>query len=76
MRELILPLIKAVVDEPDQVVVREFSGEETVVFEIRVAKADVGHVIGMEGRFARALRVIFGTIGSRRGLRVKIEVLE
>ena len=56
MRELIEVVAKALVDFPDQVVVNVVEGQQTTVLELRVAPADLGKVIGKQGRTARAVR--------------------
>ena len=50
MKEFVEYVVKALVDYPDQVNVREVDGERTVVFELRLAKTDIGKVIGKNGR--------------------------
>ena len=58
MKELIEYIAKALVDSPDQVQVSEVSGDQTSVLELKVAKEDLGKVIGKQGRSARAMRTI------------------
>jgi hypothetical protein len=55
MKELIEEIAKALVDHPDQVVVRPIEGEQTTVLELRVAPSDLGKVIGKQGRTARSI---------------------
>jgi predicted RNA-binding protein YlqC (UPF0109 family) len=64
------------VDNPNRVNVVEIEGEKTVVIELRVDKADVGKVIGKQGRIARALRTILSAMGRKSGKRVVLEILE
>jgi len=52
MKELIEMIAKALVDSPDEVVVGEIAGEQTTVFELKVAQSDLGKVIGKKGRTA------------------------
>jgi len=56
MKELIKFIAQALVDHPDEVVVKEIEGEQTSVIELKVAKDDLGKVIGKQGRTARAIR--------------------
>ena len=56
MKDLISVIAKALVDFPDQVEIREVEGEKTTVLELRVAKEDLGKVIGKQGKTARATR--------------------
>ena len=58
MKELIEVMAKALVDAPEEVTVTENKGQHTSVFELRVAKGDVGKVIGKEGRTAQSMRII------------------
>ena len=58
MKELIEYIAKLLVDNPEQVSVTELEGEQTSVIELKVAKEDIGKVIGKQGRTARAMRTI------------------
>ncbi len=61
MKDLISNIVKALVDQPEQVTVTEIEGAQTVVLELSVAKSDMGQVIGKRGRHADAIRTIFVT---------------
>lgn len=76
MKELIESMAKALVDRPEAVAVNEVEGERTTVFELRVAPADLGKVIGKEGKTARAMRTILGAAGTKIGKRCVLEILE
>lgn len=76
MRELIEYIAKALVDNPDQVKVSEVEGEVTSVIELRVAKADLGKVIGKEGRTARAMRTLLTAASTKLKKRAVLEILE
>jgi predicted RNA-binding protein YlqC (UPF0109 family) len=76
LREVVESVAKSLVDNPNGVNVVEIEGEKTVVIELRVDKADVGKVIGKQGRIARALRTILSAMGRRAGKRVVLEILE
>ena len=69
-------IAKALVDHPDQVRVSEIQGEKTSVIELSVAKEDLGKVIGRQGRTARAMRVILGTVSANFGKRSVLEIIE
>ncbi|HEY3298727.1 MAG TPA: KH domain-containing protein, partial [Armatimonadota bacterium] len=58
MKDLIDYMIRALVDEPDQVNIQEVEGAEATTFEIRVASTDLGKVIGKQGKIANALRTV------------------
>jgi predicted RNA-binding protein YlqC (UPF0109 family) len=74
--ELLAHLARKLVDEPDAVEVEEVQREGATVLPLRVAKADVGKVIGRQGRIARALRAIVRASGARSHRRVVLEILE
>lgn len=76
MAELLAYLARHLVDDPDAVEVEEVQREGTTVFQLRVAKDDVGKVIGRQGRLARALRAIVRASGARSHQRVVLEILE
>ena len=76
MKDLIEQIAKSLVDSPDNVNVAEIEGERTVVYELRVAKEDLGKVIGKEGRTARAMRTILTAASMKLGKRAVLEILE
>ena len=76
MKELVEYLAKSLVDNPDAVVVTEVEGEQTSVLELKVAKEDLGKVIGKQGRTARAMRTILGAASTKARKRSVLEILE
>ena len=76
MKSLIEEMTKALVDSPEEVSVSEIAGDRTVVFELRVAKNDIGKVIGKQGNTARAIRTILSAAGTKLGKRFVLEILE
>ena len=76
MRELVDYIAKALVDYPEQVEVNEITGEQTSVIELKVAKDDLGKVIGKQGRTARAMRTILGAASTKLRKRSVLEILE
>ncbi len=76
LKELIEFIAKSLVDNPDQVHVTEVDGEQTVVYELRVAKEDLGKVIGKQGRTARAIRTVLGAASTKLKKRSVLEILE
>jgi predicted RNA-binding protein YlqC (UPF0109 family) len=76
VKELIELIAKALVDNPDQVVVRAIDGEQSTVLELRVAPNDLGKVIGKQGRTARSIRTILGAAGMKLKRRFTLEILE
>ena len=76
MKALIEFIARSLVDAPDQVQVTEVEGEQTTVLELKVAKEDLGKVIGKQGRTARALRTLIGAASSKAHRRVMLEIVE
>jgi predicted RNA-binding protein YlqC (UPF0109 family) len=76
LKELIEYLARALVDNPDEVQVAEIAGEQTVVLELRVAKDDLGKVIGKQGRTVKAMRAILSAASSKLRKRADLEILE
>ncbi|MGO9571624.1 MAG: KH domain-containing protein [Desulfomonilaceae bacterium] len=76
MRELIEYIAKALVDNPDEVSVSEVEGEVASVLELKVAKTDLGKVIGKQGRTARAMRTILSAASTKLKKRAVLEILE
>ena len=69
-------MVKALVDRPEEVNVKEVDGERTTVFELRVAPSALGKVIGKQGKTARAMRTILSAAGTKVGKRCVLEILE
>ena len=76
MKELVVEIVKALVDQPDQVTVVEIEGGHTVVLELRVAKDDLGKVIGRRGRNAQAIRTILSAASGKARKRYILEIME
>ena len=76
MKELIEYIAKALVDDPDQVQVSEVVGDQTSVLELKVAKEDLGKVIGKQGRSARAMRTILSAASTKMKKRTVLEIIE
>ncbi len=76
MKELIEYIAKLLVDNPEEVSVTELEGEQTSVIELKVAKEDIGKVIGKQGRTARAMRTILSAASAKMKQRSILEILE
>ena len=76
MRELIDYIARALVDNPDEVIVTEVEGNQTSVLELKVAKEDLGKVIGKQGRTARAMRTILSAASAKVKKRTVLEIIE
>ncbi|MFC1858447.1 KH domain-containing protein [Thermodesulfobacteriota bacterium] len=76
MKDLIKCIVQALVDNPEQVEISEVEGDRTIIFELRVAKADMGKVIGKKGHNARAIRTILNAASGKIKKHVVLEILE
>lgn len=77
MKDLLLFIVKALVDEPDNVSVTEINeSEDSVLFEIRVAESDMGKVIGKQGRIAKAVRTVMKSAANKEHKRVTVDIKE
>ncbi len=76
LKELIDFMARALVDNPEKVNVSEIEGEQTSVIELRVAKEDLGKVIGKQGRTARAMRTILSAASTKIRKRAVLEIIE
>ena len=76
MKELIYYIAQALVDNPEQVIVSEVEGNQTSVLELKVAKEDLGKVIGKQGRTARAMRTILSAASAKIKKRTVLEIIE
>ena len=76
MKDLIIRIAKALVDHPEQVEVLEVEGEQILVLELKVAKEDIGKIIGKQGRTARAIRTILSAASGKTKKRTVLEIIE
>ena len=76
MKELILVMAKALVDKPDEVEIREIEGDVTTIIELKVAKDDLGKVIGKQGKTAHAMRSILNATATKLKKRAVLEIVE
>ena len=76
MRELVEFMVKAMVDNPDQVEVTEIAGRDASAIEVKVAKEDMGKIIGKKGRNAQAVRLILNAASAKLRKRVVLEIID
>lgn len=76
LKDLIILIAQMLVDNPEAVKVNELRGDQTSVLELRVAKEDLGKVIGKEGRTARAMRTILTAASTKIRKRALLEIIE
>ena len=76
MKELVKVMAKALVDKPDEVQIREIEGDVTTILELKVAKDDLGKVIGKQGKTAHAMRAILNATATKLKKRAVLEIIE
>lgn len=76
LKELIEYIVKALVDNPEKVVVKEIAGEKSIIYELKVGEGDLGKVIGKEGRTAKSIRTIITAAAMKHGKRTVLEIIE
>ena len=76
MKELVLVMARALVDKPDEVEINEIEGDVTTILELKVAKEDLGKVIGKQGKTAHAMRTILNATATKLKKRAVLEIVE
>jgi uncharacterized protein len=76
MKELLETIAKALVDYPDEVFVNEVEADNALILELRVAKDDMGKVIGKQGRIAKAIRSVVKAAAIKENIRVVVEIVQ
>jgi uncharacterized protein len=76
MKEMIKIIARALVDQPNAVSVTEINGSKTSIVELRVAKEDIGKIIGRQGRTADALRTLVNAVSSKAKTRSRLEIID
>lgn len=75
-KELVLFMVKSLVDHPEDVKLNVINGEKSTILELYVAPDDIGKVIGKQGRIAKAIRTILSASATKGGKRVTLEILD
>lgn len=76
MKELVEVIAKALVDDPESVVVNEREEKKTTVLEVRVAESDMGKVIGKQGRIAKAIRSVVKAVAAKEDKKVIVDIMD
>jgi len=76
MKDLLVTIAKSLVDNPDEVSVTEVEGEKSIILELKVAKDDMGKVIGKQGRIAKAIRTVMKAAAVKEEKRVVVEIIQ
>ena len=76
LKELLTYIAQSLVDNPDDVNVTERDGESETVYELRVNAADMGKVIGRQGRIAKEIRALMRSVAVRQGKRISVDIVD
>lgn len=76
MKEFLAYIVKNLVDKPEEVHLKEVQGTNTIIYELTVAKGDIGKIIGKEGRTIKAIRTLLVSVASRDNVKVSLEIME
>ena len=76
MKDLVEVIARALVDNPDEVVVTEKENDRAIVIELRVAQSDMGKVIGKQGRIAKAIRSVVKAAASKEDKKVIVDIMQ
>ena len=75
MKELVMYIVKALVDNPDEVTVEETMQKDEIILKLKVSQDDVGKVIGKQGRIAKAIRTVLKSAVNKENIKVSLEIL-
>ena len=75
MKEILQTIIENLVDNKEAVEIKELEGEKSVVLEVKVAEADMGKIIGKQGRLAKSIRTVIKAVAAKEQKRVSIEFI-
>ena len=75
MKELVLDIAKALVDNPEAVVVQETKENDEIILKLKVSDDDMGKVIGKQGRIAKAIRTVVKSAANRENIKVSLEII-
>ena len=76
MKEILETIITTLVSDKNSVMIRQIDGEQSIIFEVKVAESDMGKVIGKQGVIAKSIRTIMKAVASKENKRVSVEFLD
>ena len=76
MKDVLETIIKSLASNKEEISINQIDGEQSIIFEVRVADDDMGKVIGKQGAIAKSIRTIMKALAAREGKRVSIEFLD
>jgi hypothetical protein len=75
MKDMVMMIVKSLVDQPDSVEINEIEGTQTIILEVKVAAEDMGKIIGKQGRIAKAIRTVVKAAAVKLDKRVVVEII-
>ena len=75
MKEVLDLMIRNLVDNPEEVSIKELNGEKSVVYEVKVAEEDMGKVIGRQGKIAQSIRTVMKAVANKNDKKVTVEFI-
>ncbi len=75
MKDMVMMIVKSLVDQPDSVEINEIEGTQTIILEVKVAAEDMGKIIGKQGRIAKAIRTVVKAAAIKLDKRVVVEII-
>ena len=76
MKEILETIISTLVSNPEAISINQIDGEQSVIFEVKVAEEDMGKIIGRQGTIAKSIRTIMKAVAAKENKRVSIEFLD
>lgn len=76
MKEVLETIINTLVSDKDSVSINQIDGEQSVIFEVKVAENDMGKIIGKQGAIAKSIRTIMKAVASKENKRISIEFID
>jgi predicted RNA-binding protein YlqC (UPF0109 family) len=76
IKEFLEFVVKSLVDEPSEVEINEVAGDKVTLYELKVAKSDIGKIIGKKGKTAISIRTILNAVSVKHGKRAELEIIE
>ena len=76
MKDILETIIRNLVDNKDAIEIKELEGEQSVVFEVKVAEEDMGKIIGKQGKIASSIRTIMKALATKEGKKVTVEFID
>ena len=76
MKEILETIINTLVSDKESVSINQIDGEQSIIFEVKVAEADMGKVIGKQGKIAKSIRTLMKAYGAKNGEKINVDILD